>query len=132
MFNAAPHLGVMKRIPCLMAGAMLLAACTSESPDSAVAPVNDYHVTGNCAMTLSEEDQALKAAKHAEPGVTMVELSNGYSVFTQQFGESEDVKVLVLHGGPACTHEYMLNVACLLYTSPSPRDLSTSRMPSSA
>ena len=111
MFNAAPHLGVMKRIPCLMAGAMLLAACTSESPDSAVAPVNDYHVTGNCAMTLSDEDQALKAAKHAEPGVTMVELSNGYSVFTQQFGESEDVKVLVLHGGPACTHEYMLNVA---------------------
>ena len=62
-------------------------------------------------MTLSEEDQALKAAKHAEQGVTMVELSNGYRVFTQQFGESEDVKVLVLHGGPACTHEYMLNVA---------------------
>ena len=25
-----------------------------------------------------------------------------------------------------------LNIACLLYTSPSPRDLSTSRMPSSA
>ena len=25
-----------------------------------------------------------------------------------------------------------VNVACLLYTSPSPRDLSTSRMPSSA
>ena len=28
--------------------------------------------------------------------------------------------------GPAC------DIACLLYTSPSPRDLSTSRMPSSA
>ena len=27
---------------------------------------------------------------------------------------------------------YMENVICLLYTSPSPRDLSTSRMPSSA
>ena len=111
MFIAAPHLGVMNRIPCLMAGVMLLAACTSESTETAVAPVDDYHVTGNCAMTLSQEDQALKAAKHAEPGVTMVELSNGYSVFTQQYGESEDVKVLVLHGGPACTHEYMLNVA---------------------
>ena len=27
---------------------------------------------------------------------------------------------------------YLLNTCCLLYTSPSPRDLSTSRMPSSA
>ena len=27
---------------------------------------------------------------------------------------------------------YSLNLICLLYTSPSPRDLSTSRMPSSA
>jgi len=32
-------------------------------------------------------------------------------MLTRQLGESEDVKVLVLHGGPACTHEYMLNVA---------------------
>ena len=30
------------------------------------------------------------------------------------------------------TLEQRLNIACLLYTSPSPRDLSTSRMPSSA
>ena len=29
-------------------------------------------------------------------------------------------------------HKYMDNTTCLLYTSPSPRDLSTSRMPSSA
>ena len=28
--------------------------------------------------------------------------------------------------------DYTLNIICLLYTSPSPRDLSTSRMPSSA
>ena len=56
-----------------MTGAMLLAACTTESPEKAITPVDDYHVTGNCAMTLSEEDLALRAAKHAEPGVTMVE-----------------------------------------------------------
>ena len=29
-------------------------------------------------------------------------------------------------------HEYAESIFCLLYTSPSPRDLSTSRMPSSA
>ena len=28
--------------------------------------------------------------------------------------------------------DYAMSVICLLYTSPSPRDLSTSRMPSSA
>ena len=31
-----------------------------------------------------------------------------------------------------CMSRYMLLCDCLLYTSPSPRDLSTSRMPSSA
>ena len=30
------------------------------------------------------------------------------------------------------TDSHLLNITCLLYTSPSPRDLSTSRMPSSA
>ena len=50
----------------------------------------------------------------------------------------------VLAAAPACDHlamgdQYWLEChlatvseACLLYTSPSPRDLSTSRMPSSA
>ena len=32
----------------------------------------------------------------------------------------------------ACVHLLALQKICLLYTSPSPRDLSTSRMPSSA
>ena len=31
-----------------------------------------------------------------------------------------------------CLKEFIQNLHCLLYTSPSPRDLSTSRMPSSA
>ena len=37
-------------------------------------------------------------------------------------------------GGAAIMHEgdNLMYFACLLYTSPSPRDLSTSRMPSSA
>ena len=44
----------------------------------------------------------------------------------------------VIRGGVILIHCVLLNVllcrraACLLYTSPSPRDLSTSRMPSSA
>ena len=34
--------------------------------------------------------------------------------------------------GYASPHGFALKPSCLLYTSPSPRDLSTSRMPSSA
>ena len=37
--------------------------------------------------------------------------------------------VLILFGSPILN---LVAYACLLYTSPSPRDLSTSRMPSSA
>ena len=37
-----------------------------------------------------------------------------------------------VHGDQELMVELLLEVGCLLYTSPSPRDLSTSRMPSSA
>ena len=40
---------------------------------------------------------------------------------------------ILLEGVPGLAKTLTINtVACLLYTSPSPRDLSTSRMPSSA
>ena len=90
---------------------MALASCSADDQSAQTQAPEDYHLTGNCAMEFSVDDLALRKAKHGEPGVAMVQLSNGYNVFTQQFGESENVKVLVLHGGPACTHEYMLNVA---------------------
>ena len=38
----------------------------------------------------------------------------------------------LFRGAPQSTNQTNLFGACLLYTSPSPRDLSTSRMPSSA
>jgi len=37
-----------------------------------------------------------------------------------------------IHGLDNCMAGELLDFPCLLYTSPSPRDLSTSRMPSSA
>ena len=40
--------------------------------------------------------------------------------------------ILVLDNGAYCKRAAKLSTICLLYTSPSPRDLSTSRMPSSA
>ncbi|WP_347156553.1 proline iminopeptidase-family hydrolase [Pontibacter chitinilyticus] len=40
-------------------------------------------------------------------GVQMVQLKEGYKVWTKRFGNSPTMKVLLLHGGPAMTHEYM-------------------------
>ena len=65
--------------------------------------------------TLSEE---------FKNGVTKLEQHSGQRIYLRD--AMEDV---------AKTVEYMLeskDKGCLLYTSPSPRDLSTSRMPSSA
>lgn len=39
-------------------------------------------------------------------GIQMVDLKEGYKVWTKRFGNSP-MKVLLLHGGPALTHEYM-------------------------
>jgi proline iminopeptidase len=39
-------------------------------------------------------------------GVQMIDLAEGYKVWTKRFGNGP-IKVLLLHGGPAATHEYM-------------------------
>ena len=46
----------------------------------------------------------------------------------------KDYNICITHGnGPQVGDELLrMDLTCLLYTSPSPRDLSTSRMPSSA
>jgi len=63
------------------------------------------------AMSFSAEQQAIRDAKWEESGTRLIELSNGYRVFTQKYGENPDVCILALHGGPAATHEYLLSVA---------------------
>lgn len=67
--------------------------------------------TSAYAMEFTPSQQKEREAKWAEPGVRLVELSNGYRVFTQTFGENPDVCILALHGGPAATHEYLLSLA---------------------
>ena len=52
---------------------------------------------------------------------------------TAYFLSKEGRKVKVVERDPTYkTASFPLSLGCLLYTSPSPRDLSTSRMPSSA
>ena len=46
---------------------------------------------------------------------------------SREYGETDKINVRVSKSGSLPAYQ-----VCLLYTSPSPRDLSTSRMPSSA
>ena len=63
--------------------------------------------------------------------ITPVEL-NGESVTAVRFGVHGEKLLKGMRRAIAAIANTGLNVICLLYTSPSPRDLSTSRMPSSA
>ena len=63
----------------------------------------------------------------------------GAKMFSKELGAKLDKYHLLKHpfyqiywNEGKLTREIIKDYACLLYTSPSPRDLSTSRMPSSA
>ena len=58
--------------------------------------------------------------------VIAIILVSGLVIFAQYTKEGRAMRAV------ADDHQAALSVGCLLYTSPSPRDLSTSRMPSSA
>ena len=62
-------------------------------------------------------------------GINLVPLAKDLPCFTV-----DDVKSIIhkSEGGRVSNQVGALLIDCLLYTSPSPRDLSTSRMPSSA
>ena len=54
-------------------------------------------------------------------------------VYIEKFFQNpRHIEVQILAGKNRVVHLYERDCSCLLYTSPSPRDLSTSRMPSSA
>ena len=38
--------------------------------------------------------------------VQMIEIAGGHKVWTQKVGNSDSIKLLLLHGGPGATHEY--------------------------
>ena len=67
--------------------------------------------------------------------LTMIDLLQLTSKFTvARILERDDFHNRYTQNQPIGVHEFLYPImqACLLYTSPSPRDLSTSRMPSSA
>ena len=69
-------------------------------------------------------------------GVNIMEFCKSFNAQTQQMDQGAPVPVVItVYGDRSFTFTMKTPPAsylCLLYTSPSPRDLSTSRMPSSA
>lgn len=87
----------MKQFRFLLLISIILLSC-SESPS---VPSNSSTVPCNY---LEQEMDGL----YRQAGEQMIHLKEGYKVWTKRIGNNPDVKVLLLHGGPALTHEYML------------------------
>jgi proline iminopeptidase len=66
------------------------------SADQAAAAENNYFNTGDTGVRVA--------------GIKMIPVQTPvgtYRVWTKRFGNNPSIKVLLLHGGPAMTHEYM-------------------------
>ena len=94
-------------------------------------------------MTLIKSISGIRGTIGGKTGdnltpVDAVKFASAYGTFLKQNSNKEKLTVVIGRdariSGPMI-HNLVVNTLiglCLLYTSPSPRDLSTSRMPSSA
>lgn len=80
----------------LICCALLFAACSPATPVVTDSP------TTECAFHTPNTADQVQAG-----GVHWVSLDSGHKVWTKRHGNNPDMKVLLLHGGPSCTHEYM-------------------------
>ena len=121
---------------CLYAGSIVPPEVLENCPDSA-------SVINTARMPLDQIIDIMAQA-HAE-GKDVARLQSGdpsiYSAVAEQVRRltALGIDYEIIPGVPAFSaaaaalgHELTVPTVCLLYTSPSPRDLSTSRMPSSA
>ena len=76
---------------------LLFSACSNlEKKTGPDTPVSDYFNYG---------DSSVQSA-----GVRMIPVKTpvgNFKVWTKRFGNNPSIKILLLHGGPAGTHEYM-------------------------
>jgi proline iminopeptidase len=69
-------------------------------------------ITFSCKQETATTSAACDYLKNEETGVKtggtrLIPLDGGkYKVWTKRIGNNPKIKVLLLHGGPACTHEY--------------------------
>ena len=111
---------MVKALALTLVAALAVMGCQSDGPKPArYAPAKPVDMTGNWEVDYARSDNIQRSfntiirqlQQEAERRARAAERGQTYS------------------GGPMASGRDLL---CLLYTSPSPRDLSTSRMPSSA
>src|SRR5574343_334447 len=87
------------RLIFLALSILVVASCQTNSPEaskSTAVSVTDYFNYGDTGVRLA--------------GIKMIPIETPigkFKVWTKRFGNNPRIKVLLLHGGPAMTHEYM-------------------------
>jgi proline iminopeptidase len=64
----------------------------------------------SCKQTIPPDQFVTTDTTVQTAGIKMIPIQTpvgNFKVWTKKFGNSESMKVLLLHGGPAMTHEYM-------------------------
>ncbi len=95
-FASCAYHAAVKTTIFLFVGGLLLAGCAKEAPPPPAA-VSSY-------LDYSGRDDALTGGVKLIPIVTP---KGTFKVWTKRVGNSPTMKVLLLHGGPGATHEYM-------------------------
>lgn len=87
----------MKKIAGLAVLTIFLFSCSNlEKRDGPNTPVSSYFNYGDSSVQTA--------------GIRMIPIKTPigeFKVWTKRFGNNPDIKILLLHGGPAMTHEYM-------------------------
>jgi proline iminopeptidase len=90
----------MRKLCCFFIAAILVAGCNSsdhsQETNGSKMAVSDYFNYG---------DSGVQSA-----GIRMIPIqtaAGNFKVWTKRFGNNPRIKILLLHGGPSMTHEYM-------------------------
>ena len=83
-------------------------------------------------ITGNEESETIRGTGSADTLVKLGQDGNEIAGWTITNDRLSGGQMIIRSDGTIESSGFASDVACLLYTSPSPRDLSTSRMPSSA
>ena len=95
----------------------------------------DYQINASSLLLYNGLDAPEEIVQLGGLGLDQVFTSNrglAFDLGVHLKFDDLDIALSVLDIGQITWEENVRNYSCLLYTSPSPRDLSTSRMPSSA
>ena len=114
---------MLHKIPISLVALFLSIITLKAAEEKPQAPY--FHITNSESSLDSLPLKSSKAKVSISGSIAEVELR-------QTYANTGGIPIEAIYIFPGSTGSAMHGMDCLLYTSPSPRDLSTSRMPSSA